>query len=127
MRTRSVALSSALAGALFVLGQGVASANVVWCIADPPVQVISPSGQTLTVNSSVYLPLGAQHLKSLVTEQATAVPDGGGGTLIIVQVHVPEGIPGAEVVASENRFGVTDSQYGEGGTTVTLHLDVPAA
>ena len=120
-------LGAAAAAGMMIMGQGVASANVAWCIADPPVQVVTPDGHNLMVNTAVYLPPASQHLKSSVAESASAQPDGSGGTLITVRVVVPAGISGASVVSSENRYQMVARGYGAGGTTVTLYLDVPAA
>jgi hypothetical protein len=51
-----------------------------------------------------------------------ATPDGKGGTLITVHVHVPASV-NAHVVSSENRYQVTTQR--DGATVITLYLDVP--
>ena len=122
MKGRSVALGGLLAGVMLVGGSAVASANMAWCLSDPPIQVTTPGGHNLMVNNQVYLPPSAKHLKGQITEDATAQADGHGGTLITVHVHVPEQ---AHVVSSENRFRLSDQ--GDGDSVVTLLLDVPTS
>jgi hypothetical protein len=120
MKARSVVAAVLLGGALLAASGGAASANIAWCIEDPPVQVVTPGGHTLTVNNMVYLPPSAIHLKGSITDDATAAPDGKGGTLITVHVHVPAT---AHVVSSQYRYRVSDQK--DGTTVITLYLDVP--
>jgi hypothetical protein len=111
-----------LGGALLAASGGAASANIVWCLEDPPIQVVTPGGQTLTVNNMVYLPADALNLKGTVTEDASAAPDGKGGTLITVHVYVPTT---AHVVSSEYRYQVSAQK--DGSSVITLYLDVPTS
>jgi hypothetical protein len=120
MKFRNVALAGLLAGALLIGGAGAASANIAWCVSDPPIQLVTPGGHTFVVNNMVYLPPQALHLKNQITDDATAVSNGHGGTRVTVHVHVPWR---AHVVSSANRFQV--STQGDGETTITLYLDVP--
>ena len=120
MKTRSMVVSALLAGAMFVGGEGVASANMAWCVADPPIQVVTPGGHNLVVNNQVYLPPYDMHLKDEITDGAVVQPDGHGGTLITVYVHVPAH---SHVVSSENRYQVSAQK--DGSYLITLHLDVP--
>jgi len=123
MKFRSVLLGGLLAGTLFVAGSGAASANMVWCISDPPIQLVTPGGHYIVVNNMVYLPPQALHLKNQITDEATATSDGAGGTLITVHVHLPATAGRGHVVSSENRFRVSAER--DGNTTITLYLDVP--
>jgi len=123
MKFRSAVLGGLLAGTLFVAGSGAASANVAWCISDPPILLVTPGGHNIVVNNVVYLPPQALHLKSQITDDATAVSDGAGGTLVTVHVHVPATAGHAHVVSTENRYKVSTQRDGE--TTITLFLDVP--
>ena len=117
------ALSSAL---LVVGGQGAASANVTWCVSDPPVQVVTPAGHHLMVNNMVYLSVADKDLASLVTDDASAEPDGRGGTLITVHVYIPHEAHGATVVSENHRYRVTDTKSTPtGGTALLFKLDVP--
>jgi hypothetical protein len=75
------------------------------------------------VNNLVYLPPQALHLRGLITDDATAVSNGHGGTLVTVNVHVPASAGRAHVVSSANRFQTSTQQDGE--VTITLYLDVP--
>jgi hypothetical protein len=122
MKGRSVAFGGLLAGVMLVAGSAVASANMAWCVSDPPIQVVTPGGHNLTINNQVYLPPNAKHLKGQITDDATAKPDGKGGTLITVHVHVPAH---AHVVSSENRYRLSDQR--DGDTVVILYLDVPTS
>jgi hypothetical protein len=122
MKRTTVAFGGLLAGVMLVAGSAVASANMAWCLSDPPIQVVTPGGHILVVNNLVYLPPNAMHLKDQITDDATAQPDGHGGTLLTVHVHVPAR---AHVVSSENRYGLSDQ--GDGDTVVTLLLDVPTS
>lgn len=115
-------MALAAVGGMLLSGAGTASANVAWCIADPPVQVVTPGGTNLTVNNLVWLPPSALHLKNQTWDQATAAPDGTGGTRVTVTVHLPAGV-GAHVESSEYRYRV--STQGNGWNAVTLYLDVP--
>ena len=70
MKARSVTFGALLACGLMVAGQGVASANMTWCLSDPPIQVLSPGGHYLVVNNLVYLPRSALHLKNQIYDDA---------------------------------------------------------
>jgi hypothetical protein len=120
MNFRNIALAGLLAAALLIGGAGAASANIAWCVSDPPIQLVTPGGHTVVVNNMVYLPPQALHLKNQITDDATAASNGHGGTLVTVHVHVPGR---AHVISSANRFQV--SSQGDGETTITLYLDVP--
>ena len=113
-------LGGLLAAGMLMATSVVASANVVFCESDPPVQVISPGGNYLTVNNMVYLPAGSHLLMDDVSDTASAQRDGHGGTLVTVNVFVPVQ---AHVVSSINRFGVSAAKNGY--DVVTLYLDVP--
>jgi hypothetical protein len=128
MRRRAVLVGALAAGLLVAGGQGAASANVMWCLSDPPIQVVTPGGHNLSVNNMIYLSVIDRHLASGITDSASAVPDGKGGTLITVHVRIPQGMHGANVVSNNFRYRVTDtSSTPGGGTVVTLLLDVPTS
>lgn len=74
----------------------------------------------MTVNSTVYLPAGSNSLKNDVSESAVTAPDGRGGTLITLYVHVPAT---AHVVASVRSAHISTSA--DGGPNLTLYLDIP--
>jgi hypothetical protein len=120
LKARSVVAGVLVAGAMLLASQVSASANVAWCVSDPPIQVVTPGGHYLTVNNQVYLPPYAMHLKNKIHDTAFATRDSGGGTLITVHVFVPEH---AHVVSSEYRWQVSDT--GDGSSVVTLYLRVP--
>ncbi|HUZ88139.1 MAG TPA: hypothetical protein VNF26_14430 [Candidatus Baltobacterales bacterium] len=113
------------AGLMLVAGQATASANVAWCLTDPPIELVTPGGHNITVNNMIYLPPKYLHLSRQITEDASAVPDGHGGTLVAVQVWIPSGVSKAQVVSSENRYQVSSEGAGKGGVVTTLNLDVP--
>ena len=128
MTKRGVAVGALAAGLLILGGQVAASANVVWCAFDPPIQVLTPGGQHLTVNNMITMSSVDKDLAKLVTEDAIAAPDGVGGTLITVNVHIPRGAHGAYVVSTNHRYVVTATASTPGGGAVlTLELDVPAS
>lgn len=117
------ALSSAL---LVVGGSAAASANVTWCVSDPPVQVVTPAGHHLMVNNMVYLSVGDKDFASLVTGDASAEPDGRGGSLVTVHVYIPREAHGAMVVSENHRYRVADTKSTPvGGTALIFKLDVP--
>ncbi|OLC01372.1 MAG: hypothetical protein E6I81_09960 [Chloroflexi bacterium] len=120
MKARSVVVGALMAGAMSFAGGGGASANMAWCVTDPPIQVVTPGGHNLLVNNQVYLPPYAMHLKNQITDDAKAEPDGKGGTLITVYVHVPAH---SHIVSSDNRYRIMSQQ--DGSSLVTLYLDVP--
>jgi len=115
------------AGLMLVAGQATASANVVWCLFDPPIELVTPGGHNITVNNMVYLPPMYRHVLREVNDEASAVPDGHGGTLVTVNVRIPSGISHAYVVSSNNRYQVSTEAGAGGGGVVTLHLDVPTS
>ena len=128
MSKRVVVLGSLAAGLLVLGGQEAASANIAWCMSDPPIQVVTPGGHYLAVNNMVYLSPVDRHIASLITAGATTAPDGKGGTLITVHVSIPAGAHGANVVSANYRYQVTDTDgTSNGGTTLTLKLDVPSS
>jgi hypothetical protein len=127
MKARSVVAGVLAAGAMMVGGAAVASANLVWCLEDPPVVVQTATGSNLTVNVTVAVPqYQAKYINSVLVTTLTA-PDGAGGTLITVDVTVPATISTANVTATVEKYKVTDSATVSGGGTTTIHLDVPAA
>lgn len=113
------------AGLLLMAGQATASANVVWCLSDPPIELVTPGGHNITVNNMIYLPPMYRHLAREVRDDASVAPDGHGGTLVTVNVRIPSGVSKARVVSSDNRYQVSAEAASEGGVVVTLHLDVP--
>ena len=128
MNMRVVVLGALAAGLLAVGGQGAASANVMWCLSDPPIQVETPGGHSLSVNNMVYLSPIDRHIARQITDSATTAPDGRGGTLITVHVHIPQGAHGASVVSANYRYAVKDSGgTTDGGITLTMTLDVPTS
>lgn len=118
------ALASAL---MLVASQATASANVVWCLSDPPIEVVTPGGHYITVNNMVYLPPVYRHVLRQITDDANAAPDGHGGTLVTVHVRIPSGVSQAQVVSSDNRYKVSSEAGGQGGAVVTIYLDVPTS
>jgi hypothetical protein len=126
MQARRLVAGVLAAGGMFVAGQVVASANVAWCIWDPPAQVETAGGVNLTVNTQVSVPQSQIHYLSHVTETTATSPDAT-GTLVTVNVTLPAGITSALVTSSVNRYTVSASAIGQGGETVTLYLDVPTS
>jgi hypothetical protein len=123
--TRILPAAAVIAAAFSFAGAMPASAMVLWCESDPPVQVITPGGANLTVNNMIYVPRYDLHLATHFPASAATAPDGRGGTLITVRVQVAWGVSFAHVVSSENRFQVTSPGDGTGGAVVTTYLDVP--
>ena len=125
MRLGVVAASVA---AMLVAGGGTASANVVWCRSDPPIPVVTPGGNHLTINNTIYVLPADRQNASLITDDASTAPDGMGGTLITVHVYIPAAVHAANVVSSNNRYHVNDTKSTPGGGAVlTLSLDVPTS
>jgi hypothetical protein len=122
---RILPAAAVMAAAFSFAGVTPASAMVLWCESDPPIQVITPGGTNLTVNNMIYVPRYEMHLATHFPASATTQSDGRGGTLITVRVQVAWGVSLAHVVSSENRFQVTSPGDGTGGTVVTTYLDVP--
>jgi hypothetical protein len=125
---RAVVVGALTLGLLVLGGQGAASANVMWCLSDPPIQVITPGGHNLSVNNMIYMSPVDRHIAHLITDDATTAPDGRGGTLITVHVHIPAGAHGASVESNNYRYKVTRSGgTSSGGVVLTLNLDVPTS
>ncbi len=128
MSKRVLVLGALAAGVLVMGGQGVASANVVWCLSDPPIQVVTPGGHYLSVNNMIYLSPVDLHIASQIWADASTATDGKGGTLITVHVYIPEAAHGANVVSANYRYEVADSgATRDGGTVLTMTLDVPTS
>jgi len=125
MRARSVVVGTMAAATLVVGGAGTASANIAWCSADPPAQTVTGDGANLTVNTYVTVFRPEVHYLNDFKSEASTAPDGHGGTLITVRVYLPAGLNSARVTSTVNRFGVSASATGAGGSVVTLYLDVP--
>ena len=127
MRKRAVVVGGLTAALLFMGGVGTAAANVMWCVSDPPIQVVTPGGHNLTVNNMIYLSPSDRHNAKLIAHDANAAPNGRGGSLITVHVYLPAAIRGAHVVSSNYRYRVADAGDGSGGRILTLTLDVPTS
>ena len=126
MKARGAVVGVLGAGAMVLAGQTAASANIAWCMFDPPAQVQTVDGTALTINTQVYVPKSEVHDLRQVTETTSTSPDAT-GTLITVNVTLPPGITSARIVTSVNRYGVSASASGTGGETVTLQLEVPTS
>jgi hypothetical protein len=113
------------ASAMVIGGAGSVSANIAWCMADPPAQTVTQDGANLSVNTFVSVTRSEVHYLNDVHSDASSAPDGKGGTLITVHVSLPAGISTARVTATVNRYNATATAAGAGGTVVTLYLDVP--
>src|SRR5216684_120495 len=109
MSKRVVVLGALAAGLLVLGGQGAASANVMWCLSDPPIQVVTPGGHYLSVNNMIYLSPIDRHIASQISAYASTAAYGKGGTLITVHVYIPEAAHGANVVSANFRYEVADS------------------
>ena len=127
MKKRALVVGALTAGLLAVSGPGTASANLMWCVTDPPIQVVTPGGHNLMVNNMLYLSPADRHNAKLFTEDAGTAPNGRGGTLITVHVHIPAVVHGAYIISSNNRYQVHDAGGANGGRVVTLTLDVPTS
>ena len=125
MKLRSLVVAAAIAAGLMAAAPGTASANITWCAGDPPVQVVTPGGHNLTVNNYLYVSPPYLHLARQVTADGYTVPDGALGTLVVVHIHVPQALAHLYVVSSEQHYQVTTSTDGNGGSVLTLTLDVP--
>jgi hypothetical protein len=131
MSKRGILVGVLGAGLLLLGGGGSVAANMEWCSSDPPIQVVTPGGSHLTVNNTIYFhPADRPNLKS-ISYEASAAPNGSGGTLVTVNVYFPENFNDAYVVSASKRFNVQDTASTNGGATgnnvVTLRLDVPIA
>lgn len=125
MKARSVVMGVVAAAAMVVGGAVSASANIAWCTTDPPARAVTQDGANLSVNTYVMVLRPEVRYLNDVSSDATTSPDGNGGTLITVHVHLPAGISAARVTSSVNRFQVSASAVASGGSDVTLYLDVP--
>jgi hypothetical protein len=123
-RLRAVLAGAAVAGGLTVATAAGASANIMWCVGDPPLQMSSPSGTNFTVGTQIYTTGSKQHLAQQLTEEVVSTPDGNGGTLVTVTVFGPAAQP-ITVVAAVQKYKVSAQASGIG--TVNVTLDVPVA
>src|SRR5947208_16268948 len=121
MKARSVVSGAAAAMVMVILGAGGVSANIAWCSADPPARTVTSSGANLTVNTYVTVLKPEVHYLNDFQSDASTAPDGRGGTLITVHVFVPTGLSTVRVTSSVNRYRVSASAIGTGGSVVTLY------
>jgi hypothetical protein len=127
MRLRTLLVAGALALGLMAAGSASASANIMWCVGDPPVQVASTTGTQFVVNVQLYTSSpSTKKLLGQFTEAVTTTADGSGGTLVTVVVTGPAG-KYVTVVASVNRGKGTVSAQGSGSGEIVVLLDVPIA
>jgi hypothetical protein len=124
VKFKTVLAGGAVACGLLAASSTVVSANVMWCVGDPPVQMSSPSGTNFTVGTQIFTSGNKQHLSQQVDEIVTSTPDGHGGTLVTVEIQGPAG-QAMTVVASVNKYKVSGQASGVGDVVVTL--DVPVA
>ena len=124
MKVKTVVLGAVLACGLAAASTAGASANVMWCVGDPPVQMSTPTGTNFTVGTQIYTSGDKQHLAQEVNEVVTSTSDGHGGTLVTVEIQGPAGQE-MTLVASVRKYKVSGQASGVGDVTVTL--DVPVA
>jgi len=125
MRTRTLFIAGALAVGVVAASPGSASANILWCMGDPPVQVVTPGGHYVEINNYLYVAPVYALLAEQITADGSAVTDGTGGSLVTVHVHVPAGLGRLYVVSAQQQFQVSTAGNGPGGTAITLTLDIP--
>jgi hypothetical protein len=125
MRVKRLLLAGVIAAGLVLAGPGTASAHLVFCAGDPPVNLTTPGGHNVTVNNYLYVSPAYRHLASQVTADGFAEANGAGSSRLVVHIHIPGGLSGLYVVSNEQRFHVTSTGTGRGGTDITLTLDVP--
>lgn len=126
MRFRKLVLAGGVAGSLLAAAPGSASANIMWCVGDPPAQLTTSTGTRIVVNTYVYADGPHRKLAAQTTVDATSAPDGAGGTLITLVVHAPAGQV-VTVVASVQRGEGDLSAQASGSGDFTMVLDVPIA
>ena len=125
MRRRTLFVAGALAVGLVASAPGTASANVLWCVGDPPVQVVTPGGHNVEINNYLYVAPAFGHLAAQTTADGSAVADGIGKTLVTIHVHVPSGLSRLYVVSAQQHYQVSTTGSGPGGTDITLTLVIP--
>lgn len=125
MRLRTMLLAGAMCVGLAMLAPVSVSANVVWCAGDPPVLLVTPGGKNVMVNNYLYVAPMYKHLVSQVTAGGTAVSDGAGGSLLVINVHVPRGMLNLTVISAQQKYQVKVSGNGSDGQIIQLTLDVP--
>ncbi len=126
MKLRSLVVAAALAAGLVAAAPGSASANILWCAGDPPVQVVTPGGTSLVVNNYLYVSSADERaLARDATADGYAIPDGSLGTLVVITVHVPRGLTHLIAVSAQQRYKLATSAEGQGDSEITLTLDVP--
>jgi hypothetical protein len=125
MRLKTVLAGVTVACGLTAASTAGATANIMWCVGDPPAQVSSASGTQFNVNTQIYSTVAHQHLSQYL-ETVTTTPDGSGGTLVTVDVEGPAG-QYFTVVASVHKGKGTISAQSSGTGEVFVVLDVPIA
>ena len=124
MKVKRLLAGAVVACGMLVASPAVASANIMWCVGDPPVQMKSPSGTNFTVTTQIFTSGDRLRLSQLVEEVVVSTPDGHGGTLVTVEILGPAD-QAMMVVASVYKYKVANVAAGVGVVRVTL--DVPVA
>src|SRR5260370_21424059 len=91
MRSPGILRAGVAATACWLAGAALASAMVLWCESDPPIQVVTPAGTNLTVNNMIYVPRYDMHLATHFPVSAAAAAGGHGGRAL---PGLPPGSPG---------------------------------
>src|SRR5260370_5076303 len=81
MKLTRILPAAVIAAAFSFAGVAPASAMVLWCESDPPIQVLTPGGTNLTVNNMIYVPIFDMHLARQFLPPAPASADGHGAPL----------------------------------------------
>ena len=126
MKLRALVVAGAVACGLVVAAPAGASANIMWCTGDPPVQVLTPTGTRFVVNTYVYADAPHTGLHGQTQVSVTTAPDGAGGTLVTVHAYPPPG-QYVTVVAAVQRGQGTLSTQASGRNHLILVIDVPIA
>lgn len=126
MRKLPTALAVA-ASSVLALGSTPAMAWNSWCDTDPPLTVVTPSGQHVTINNWISVPAEDRAmLRDMVVTGDTEPGDEAGTTIVHIHVSTPDG--GARfvhVTSSAGRYQETTEAAGDWGSDIELDLTVP--
>ncbi|HEX6547465.1 MAG TPA: response regulator transcription factor [Candidatus Dormibacteraeota bacterium] len=126
---RRILVAAALAASAAVAGVTPTAAYNSWCEDEPPVTVVTPGGQHVTINNWISVPVQDRHLLRKVHVYGEAVPGADPDTtLVTVHVITPRGGSNTvRITSSTQRFDQRDYEEGGWGSEIILKVTIPVS
>ncbi len=123
---RGLIAATAAAGSMFMTQGATALAWNTWCDDEPPLTVVTPGGNHVTVNNFVSAERSNLQLIHQVSVSGYAETAGPGHSVVHVFVRTPSGGSNSVFVNStDNRFGISTQGVTSWGQVLQLDLVLP--